>query len=215
MLTWGIPNEKIHLIPNSVNLTKFSPLVDGSGVRNKHKLNNGLVIIFHGLLSYPPNREAATILATKILPSILEKHPDVHLLLVGKNPPELSQPNVILSGFVENTAEYLAAADLAVVPIMSGGGTKIKMVEYLASGKAIVSTFKAAEGLALENEKDVLMSKYPDAEFIQLVLRCIKDENLRKSLAINARKKAELLYDWELNAEKAVCLFQTLIEEKG
>ena len=97
---------------------------------------------------------------------------------------------------------------------MRGGGTKLKMLEYLASGKAIVSTYKAAEGLDLENEKDLLMSKYPDAEFIQLVLRCIKDENLRKSLAINARKKAELLYDWELNAEKAVCVYQALMEKQ-
>jgi glycosyltransferase involved in cell wall biosynthesis len=211
LLSWNIPSDKVHLMPNSVDLTKFSPLVDGTAVRHKHNLDNAFAIIFHGFLSYPPNREAAQLLATNVLPSILEKHPTVYLLIVGKNPPKLSHPNVILTGFVKSTAEFIAAADLAVVPLMSGGGTKIKMLEYLASGKAIVSTYKAAEGLDLENEKDVLMSKYPDAEFIQLILRCINDKNLRKNLAVNARKKAELLYDWETNAEKAVCLYQTLI----
>lgn len=214
LLSWNIPSEKIHLIPNSVDLTRFSPLVDGQAVRSKHNFNGAFVIIFHGLLNYTPNREAAELLVTNVLPRIIEKYPDVRLLLVGKNPPELSHPNVILTGFVKSTAEYLAAADLAVVPLMRGGGTKLKMLEYLASGKAIVSTYKAAEGLDLENGKDLLMSEYPDSEFIQLVLRCIKDENLRKSLAINARKKAELLYDWELNAEKAVCVYQALIEKQ-
>jgi glycosyltransferase involved in cell wall biosynthesis len=212
MLSWNIPSEKIHVIPNSVDLSKFSPLVDGTAVRSKYNLNDVFVIIFHGFLSYAPNREAAKLLAENILPHILEKHPDVYLLLVGKNPPELSHPNVISTGFVKSAAEYLAAADLAVVPLMRGGGTKLKMLEYLASGKAIVSTFKAAEGLDLENEKDLLMSRYPDAEFIQLVLRCIEDENLRKSLAVNARKKAEYLYDWELNAEKAVRVYRDLLK---
>jgi len=211
MLSWNIPSEKIHVIPNSVDLKRFSPFVDGTAVRSKHNLNDAFVIIFHGFLSYMPNREAATLLVANILPRILEKHPDVYLLLVGKNPPELFHPNVISTGFVKSTAEYLAAADLAVVPLMRGGGTKLKMLEYLASGKAIVSTFKAAEGLDLENGKDLLMSKYPDTEFVQLVLRCIEDKNLRKSLAVNARKKAKYLFDWELNGEKAVCIYQDLL----
>jgi glycosyltransferase involved in cell wall biosynthesis len=212
MLSWNIPSEKIHLIPNSVDLTKFSPLVDGSEVRRRHNLDDAFVVIFHGFLSYPPNEEAARLLIRNMLPRILERHPNVYLLLVGRNPPQLSHPNVISTGFVESVAEYLAAADLAVVPLMHGGGTKLKMLEYMASGKAIVSTFKAAEGLDLENEIDLLMTKYPDSIFDQLVLRCIEDENLRKSLAVNARRKAEYLYDWELNAEKAICVYQDLLK---
>jgi len=213
LISWGIPEKKITIIPNSAELKKFSPSINGKEIRNKLGLNNAFLIIFHGTLDYAPNMEAVRILI-EIFPKILEKYSNVYLFLVGKNPPKISNPHIIVTGFVENLAEYLAAADLAVVPLMSGGGTKLKMLEYLASGKAIVSTYKAAEGLDLENGKDLLMSKYPDAEFIQLVLSCIKDENLRKSLAVNARKKAELLYDWELNAEKAVCVYQALIEKQ-
>ncbi len=213
MLSWNVDKEKIHLIPNSVDVAKFSPYVDGTEVRKRFNLANKFIIIFHGLFSYSPNKHAAELLANILLPRIVKENPNVFLLLVGKNPPKLSSPNVISAGFVKSTAEYIAAADLAVVPLMEGGGTKIKMLEYLAAGKAIVSTYKAAEGLDIENGKDLLMSRYPDQEFVELVLRCINDDDLRLRLASNARQKAELLYNWERNAKKAADIFTTLIEK--
>ena len=214
LLSWGIPEKKVTVIPNSVELDKFSPAIDGCRIRDKYSLRNSFVIIFHGFLSYQPNREAAQILLD-LFPSLLRKYGSVRLLLVGKNPPETSpHPNIIVTGFVENVQEYIAAADLAVVPLLSGGGTKLKMLEYMACGKAIVSTMKAAEGLDLEHEKDVLMSRYPDSEFTNLVLRSIEDSNLRKKIGTNARKKVEKLYNWEKNAKKAVGIYRNLVYKR-
>jgi glycosyltransferase involved in cell wall biosynthesis len=210
LLSWGIPEYKVTVIPNSVELEEFSPSIDGRRVRERYSLGDKFVVIFHGFLSYPPNREAAKILVT-LLPSILEKHNSVRLLLVGKSPPRISNPDVIVTGFVETMPEYIAAADLAVVPLLSGGGTKLKMLEYMACGKAIVSTIKAAEGLDLKNGTDILMTKYPDSQFIDLVLKLIEDDYMRKEIGRNAREKTRLFYDWEKNAKKAVDIYDNLI----
>lgn len=213
LLSWGIPECKVTVIPNSVELDEFSPSIDGRRVREKYSLGDKFVFIFHGFLSYPPNREATKILVN-LLPSVLEKHDSARLLLVGKSPPRISNPNVIVTGFVEAIPEYIAAADLAVVPLLSGGGTKLKMLEYMACGKAIVSTIKAAEGLDLKNGTDILMTEYPDSQFVDLIIKVIEDDYLRRKIGTNAREKTRLFYDWRKNAKKAVDIYGNLIQSK-
>jgi glycosyltransferase involved in cell wall biosynthesis len=211
LISSNIPAEKIEIIPNSVETDKFSPIIDGSKIRNNYKLNDKLVFIFHGALGYPPNKEAVTILSNSILPAILKKYPFSYLLLVGKDPPKALNPNILATGFVKNIPEYIAAADIAIVPLLRGGGTKIKMLEYMACGKAVVSTWKAVEGLNLEDGKDVLLSKYPDSRFVDLVFKLIEDRDLMNKIGANARKTVELCYNWERNSKKAVALYGNLV----
>jgi glycosyltransferase involved in cell wall biosynthesis len=150
-------------------------------------------------------------LAQRILPEILKHHPETYLLLVGRNPPRLSHPNIVLTGFVEKLPEYIAAADIAVVPLLRGGGTRIKIIQYMACGIPVVSTIKGAEGLSLQNGTDILMTEHPDSEFTNLILKLVEDDSLRKKIGINARKKVELLYDWEKTAENAVQVYKDLL----
>jgi len=210
LLSWNIPDNKIEVIPNSVEVDKYSTLIEGRKIRKRYKLDNALIIIFHGTLSYPPNKEATEILINDILPRVLKKYPYVYLLLVGKNPPKISHPNIIVTGFVKNLPEYISAADIAVVPLLRGGGTKIKILEYMACGKPVVSTREGVEGLNVQNEGDILISKHPDTEFIDLVFKLIENGDLRKTIGINARKRIELLYNWEKTARKAVDVYEDL-----
>jgi polysaccharide biosynthesis protein PslH len=212
LISWGIPEKKVTVIPNSVEISKFYPELDDQRIRKQYKLENAFLIIFHGSLNYLPNMEAVEILI-KILPQILEKYPGVYLLIVGKNPPKISNPHIITTGFVQNPIEYIAAADLAVVPLVSGGGTKLKMLDYMACGKAIVSTEEGAKGLDLANKKDILTTPYPDSKFIDLVMQAIEDADLRQKLGENARKKVKQLYDWETNAAKAISIYRELIQD--
>lgn len=211
LTSWGVPTSKITVIPNSVEIDEFSPETDGNSIREKYGLGEAFVIIFHGFLRYPPNREAAKILLD-LLPAIVKKYGWVRLLLVGNSPPKTSDPNVIATGFVETVSQYIAAADLAAVPLLSGGGTKLKMLEYMACGKAVVSTTKGAEGLGLRNGYDILMTEYPNSDFVNLIFKTIEDVGLRKQLGINARKKVESFYDWNKNAKRAVHIYQSLFD---
>lgn len=211
LATWGVEKSKIEVIPNSVDLGRFSTSLDGNKIRNQYALEDKTVLIFHGPMSYPPNEEAAMILANNVLPYILKKHPTVCLLLVGRNPPRISHPNIIVTGFVKNLLEFIAAADIAVVPLLKGGGTRIKILEYMACGKAVVSTFKGAEGLNLKNGRDILVTEYPDSKFVDLIERLIEDVELRKRIGANARRKIELSYDWKITAGRAVQDYDKLV----
>ncbi|MGD0977582.1 MAG: glycosyltransferase family 4 protein [Candidatus Bathyarchaeia archaeon] len=211
LASFGIPENKIEVIPNSVEVNRYLRTSNGKKVRNKYKLNNRIVMIFHGNLGYAPNEEAVRILTNDVLPNILEKHPDVFLLLVGRNPPKIHHPNIIVTGFVENLPEYIAAADIALVPLLKGGGTRIKILEYMACGKAVVSTVKGAEGLNVQNGRDILMTANPDSKFIDLVLKLIKDGDLRKRIGTNARRNVGLFYEWEETAKKAVQSYNKLV----
>jgi len=211
LLALNIAREKIKVIPNSVEIDKFSPAVDGMTVRNKYGLNGKMVFIFHGALGYPPNKEAVAILLNYVMPIILKKYPFCYLLLVGKAPPKVSKPNVLVTGFVENLPEYIAAADIALVPLLRGGGTKIKMLEYMACGKAVVSTWKGAEGLDLQNGKEVLLCERPDSQFIDLVFKLVEERDLMNTIGTNARKKVESCYDWRKNSRSALAIFGNLI----
>jgi polysaccharide biosynthesis protein PslH len=210
--TWGIPKQKIAIIPNSVEIQKFTKDIEKNKIRKYYNLNNKTVLIFHGDLQYPPNIEACQILVKSIFPQILKQYPQTYLLLVGRSPPKLSHPNIITTGFVENLQDYIAAADIAVVPLLQGGGTRIKIIQYLSCGKPTVSTIKGAEGLDLKNGQDILLTEQPDSKFINLVLQLIENKNLRKKIGDNARNKAELEYDWEKTATKAVQIYSNLIQ---
>jgi glycosyltransferase involved in cell wall biosynthesis len=207
----GLPEQKIIVIPNSIDTIKLSNIGNGTKVRNKYNLIGKTVLIFHGPLKYPPNQEAVGLLTKTVLPQILEEKPEVYLLLVGEYPPELPFNHVIATGFVKDLYEYIAAADIAVVPLLSGGGTRIKIVEYMACGKPVVSTMKGAEGLSVQNGEDILITENPDSKFVDLVLKLIDDSDLKKSMGSNARKKAQLYYDWIMTAKKAADAYCYLI----
>jgi glycosyltransferase involved in cell wall biosynthesis len=211
LLALNIPRDKIKVVPNSVQIDKFSPAVDGTEVRNKYGLNGKTIFIFHGALGYAPNKEAIAILLDSIMPAILKKYPFSYLLLVGKDPPRLPKSNVLATGFVENLPKYIAAADIALVPLLRGGGTKIKMLEYMACGKAVVSTWKGAEGLNVQNGKEALLCERPDSQFVELVFKLVEERDLMNTIGMNARKKIESCYDWQKNSRSALAIFCSLI----
>jgi polysaccharide biosynthesis protein PslH len=209
-LTWGIQEKKIEIVPNSVDATRFS--IDAPNeIKVKYCLQDKILLLFHGPMDYLPNREAAKILIDRMMPTIVKLRSSVHLFLVGRNPPMSSQNNITVTGFVDNLPDYINAADIMLVPLLKGGGTRIKILEYMAAGKAIVSTEKGAEGLELKNGEDVLLTKYPDEDFLRCVIDLIDDASLRKRLGMNARKKAIELYSWRKTATKVMQKYCTLI----
>ncbi len=163
-MSWGIAENKFVIIPNSVDLNQFSTAENGERIRDKYKLRNKTVLIFHGDLLYPPNQEAIQIITDTIMPRIVEENPSTYTFIVGRNPPKISGANIITTGFVKDLHQYIAAADIAIVPLLKGGGTRIKIIEYMACGKPVVSTTKGAEGIKLKNGSDILLACCPDTQ---------------------------------------------------
>jgi glycosyltransferase involved in cell wall biosynthesis len=124
-------------------------------------------VVFFGLLSYFPNVDGVTYLVQEIWLLIAEAHPKARLKIIGGQAPRslqaLVRPGVELTGFVSDLRPHLAEAAAVVVPLRLGGGTRLKIVEAKAMGKAIVSSTLGAEGIEAVPGRDLLIEDQPAA----------------------------------------------------
>jgi glycosyltransferase involved in cell wall biosynthesis len=149
-------------------------------------------VLFVGNFRHGPNREAARRLA-RLLPEWQRRHPDVVLALVGDDPPrELERPGIAVPGRVDDLTPWLDDAAVVVAPLTEGGGVRVKVVEALAAGKAVVGTPRAFEGLSVEAGRDALVER-DDAGFVAAVAGLLDDPLRRGALAAAARLWAEAL----------------------
>ncbi len=158
-------------------------------------------VLFCGTLSYPPNADAVRWLATDILPRIRRAEPEARLTVVGRGAPEdverLAQddPAIELLGWVDDLAPIFEASAVSVAPLRSGGGTRLKIVEALAAGRATVSTTIGAEGLVLDDGVHVRIADDADA-FAGVVVGLLRDRDARARLGAAGRTRARDRYDW-------------------
>lgn len=187
------PAARFEIVANGTDIDYFKPAASTSPRE----------LIFIGGLGWYPNRDAMLYFCREILPLIQKKIPDIVLNIIGRTPPdELSRmaranPAIRLHGFVDDIRDLIARAAVYVVPIRVGGGTRLKILDAMASGKAIVSTTIGAEGIMASQGKDILFADTP-ADFAERVVQLLNDEQLRRRLGANARALAEKEYAWEV-----------------
>jgi glycosyltransferase involved in cell wall biosynthesis len=192
----GISPKKIFIIPNGADTQKLHPKIDSSAIRQRLNVKSDPLIIFMGKLDYKPNIQALQLIFERILPNVLQQVPNSKFLIVGMNPPSfLNHKAVFYTGFVKDVAEYIAAADIAIAPIISGSGTRLKILEYMALGKPVISTSLGAEGIMVEHDKNIILTDNMD-EFAHQVVNLIRDIDLREKIGKNARELVVRRYDW-------------------
>jgi len=138
-----VPSDNDRALLNSEKAVVFPNVIDVDAFSNYTPVDlKRPAVVFVGGMGYPPNREAAEFLirVAKILGD------KVNFYLVGPSPPPVSPP-VYATGYVESTIPYIMSADICVAPVKRGGGVKLKMLEYMMSGKPIIATKKAVEGI--------------------------------------------------------------------
>jgi len=178
------PNERVEVI-SPCGPSLVSPV-------SKEAESNDTVL-FVGNFVHPPNVDAAVWLTKRILPQVWTRHPKAVLQLVGAAPPfsvrRLATSRVLVTGTVPDVAPYLTAATVVLAPLRMGGGIRIKVMDALALGKAVVATPLAAEGLGVSDGQELLMAEGEQA-FADAVSRTLSDAQLRQSLSQNARRWA-------------------------
>ncbi len=166
--------------------------------------------LFTGTFGYPPNAEALHWLLAEIWPKIRTRVPQARLLVVGKDPPAGSGADgVELAGWVPEMQPWFDRARAVLVPIRSGAGTRLKVLDGLASGRAIVSTTMGAEGVAVRDDEHVLIADTPDA-FAQAAAQVLTDDALAARLGRAGRALAETEYDWHAIGAKLEALLTDL-----
>lgn len=155
----GVNINKIITVPNGVDILQFRPEPS-----KKYEIANKLnisaespIILFSGSLNYTPNLQAIQIIYEKLINPVLEAVPDAKFVIVGSNPPlHFKHESIIFTGYVEKIEDYINASDLVIAPLISGGGTKLKIVEAISCGKTVITTSVGAEGLIGESTKGFL-----------------------------------------------------------
>ena len=199
--------DSIEIIPNGVDVAHYQP--DFSAEAPAH-------LIYIGSMDWYPNEDAVAFFASEVLPRIQEKVPDVQFSIVGGNPSARVQrlaerEGVVVTGRVPEIKPYFAEATVFVVPLRIGSGTRLKILEALAMGKAIVSTSVGAEGLNLKDGEEIFIADEPIA-FADAVTRLLTEVSLRRRIGKNGRARVEQDYDWRRIGEKLHNLYASLIK---
>ncbi|MEP6904375.1 MAG: glycosyltransferase family 4 protein, partial [Actinomycetota bacterium] len=170
--------ERVFLLPFGYPTTKEP----GNPVQNTEDPNT---VYFFGSMDWPPNAVAARNLVEKIMPEVWKAIPEAKCFLVGKNPGEqiiaLGSRKVTVTGKVPSVREYYRRAAVVAVPIGGVGGVKIKLMEAMAAGKAIVSTPAGAAGVMVEHGKHLLIADRP-ADFARALTELLGNESARRKL---------------------------------
>jgi glycosyltransferase involved in cell wall biosynthesis len=181
---------EILTISNGVHM----PTVSGDG-------SSGKALLLLGTYGYGPNASAADHLIRRIWPAVRRRVPDSRLIIAGGRPDHIaafreSPPAVEFTGFVEDLDALYRRVRIAVAPIQYGGGTRVKIIEAAAYGKAIVATRLGAEGLDFEDGKEILLRDDPD-QFAEACAELLNDPDRCRRLGGEARRVAAARYDRE------------------
>jgi sugar transferase (PEP-CTERM/EpsH1 system associated) len=202
-----MPQTPVFVVPNGVDTGYFQP-----GSRNERDDMN---LLFTGQMDYAPNVDAMEWFCKEAFPLIRRVKPDVRLLIVGRDPApdivSLSEiEGVTVTGRVEDVRPFHQHAAVFVVPLRFGGGTRLKILEAMAMGKAIVTTSIGCEGLELDPGSELLVADAP-ADFAEAVLRLLDDKCLRQDLGRRARQTVVTNYDWLIIGEKQLQAYEAAV----
>lgn len=204
--SFKIKKEKMRVIPNGVDCSKYE--ITPQNERNKFKKMLGLplkkIALFIGSDHYP-NREAIN-----FIKKFADFNRDVVFLIVGAAGRNMrNTDNVIFTGHVNELKPYIKSSDIAINPLVSGSGTNLKMLEYLAAGLPTITTKIGNRGLDLRDKKEVLVSDLD--KFPEYINQVSNDKELYQQLCLNGREIVEEKYDWKVIAQKAMNCYREFL----
>lgn len=188
-----VPNLELTVVPNGIDTRQYHPQMAGTGARRNS-------LVFTGTMDFRPNVDAVLWFAREALPRIRAEVPDVHFNIVGQRPhrrldPLREDPSVTLTGWVEDVRPHIADAGLYVAPLRMGGGTRLKLLEAMAMGKAIVATRLGAEGYPVTSGRELVLAD-TGSQFAEGVVSLLRSPQRRAALGRTARAFVEQQYDW-------------------
>ncbi len=184
------PSCEITVVPTGVDTKKFE-ISPPSQIHPPR-------IVFTGSMDWEPNIDAMEFFCQQIWPRVRSVYPDAIFQIVGRNPhpkiQKLASDSVQVTGTVPSVADYLREASVVIVPLRIGGGTRLKIFEAMAMGKAVISTSIGAEGLDVQSGRDLLLADDAGA-FADAILLLLRDGGLRRKYEVAAVQLARQ-YDW-------------------
>jgi len=189
-----VPDQEVAVVPNGVDVAAYSSYAASPDALPPRSL------VFTGTMDYRPNVDAVLWFARRVLPLIQNVVPDVQFYVVGRNPharlaPLSEQRGIVVTGSVPDTRPYIAGAAVYVVPLRSGGGTRLKVLEAMAMRCPIVSTSMGCDGFPIVSRREVILADEPES-FAHAVIGLLQDSDRRSELGRSGFEFAAAHYDW-------------------
>lgn len=197
------PEAVTAVVPNGVDTEYFKPRLD----------EETPALVYTGGMNMFANRDAVEWFLDQIWPRIKAAVPGARFFAVGQNPSAevlqavAADPAIEAPGFVDDVRPWVARSAIYVVPLRVGGGTRLKMVDAMAQGKAIVATTLGAEGIDGKHGEHFVLADQP-GEFADAVIRLLSDTAERRRLGRAARERAEQRYGWPMLGAQLAALYE-------
>ena len=206
-----VPAAKLTVIPTGVDIEYFQP---------SNEPEDPQTLVFTGSMDWLPNEDGILFFVQEILPLVRAEVPSARLSVVGRKPSrklqELAAANpqcLHLTGWVEDIRPYMAKGAVCVVPLRVGSGTRLKIFEAMAMGKAVVSTTIGAEGLPGRHGVELLLADSP-ADFAKCVTTLLHQDALRQRIGSAARALVETRYSWRSVAAEFAAALERVAEQR-
>jgi glycosyltransferase involved in cell wall biosynthesis len=220
MAQW-VDRDRITVVPTGVDLAEYRP----APAEFTPNPPSPPLITFVGAMDWEPNVDGVEFFCGEVWPAIRAEVPEARLRIVGRNPDRRVQKwasdsiqnsiqsSIEVTGRVPSVVEHLHQSAVVIVPLRIGGGTRLKIYEAMASGKAVVSTTVGAEGLDVHHGRDIILAD--DARsFAQAVIMLLRDPQLRRRYEKAAAETAAR-YDWPAIGERFTQVLQSVAEKKS
>lgn len=209
VLTGFVPDLRTAVVDNGVDVEYFTPMSEPESP----------ALIYAGSMTMFANRDAVTYFAKEIWPRICAQEPNIQFYAVGKNPPQelltlaAADPRIVVAGYVDDIRPLVRKSAVYVVPLRVGGGTRLKVLDAMAMGKAIVSTSIGCEGLDVRPGEHLMVVDTPDM-FAREVLALLANRQKRLELGRAARSLVEGRYSWKIIGSRLLEAYRDAIRQK-
>ena len=205
-------SASIAVVENGVDVPYFAGACDHSSPPNERTL------VFVGSMDYFPNQEACSFFTHRIWPQVRQTFPGLRLILVGANPPPSvlslgTLEGVTVTGTVPDVRPYYRNALAAIVPLRTGSGTRLKILEAMAAGVPVVSSPLGAEGLAVTPDKDILIADPEDpAAWVKQITALTTSPDRCRQLASASLELVRARYDWDILGQTLKDTYNTWLQ---
>lgn len=208
---YNIPESRVAVVPNGVSVKKFSRDKKYE-TRKKLGIKESVkIIFFHGSMSWRPNCEAVDMIVSLIAPKVRSKCSEAMFYVAGEDSEKLYghhteiNNGICILGFIDNLVDYIIASDVCILPLLRGGGTSLKLLEYMAAGKPIVTTEVGARGLPIVDGEHAVIRNELESDFPEAIINILESPE-RDRIGNQARDLA-LKYDWENIGQKLYTIY--------
>ena len=199
----GANEDKLESVPIGVDTEFFRPV-------ERDKASHNILSI--GTMYWPPNIDSMLYFAGNIMPLIRKQLPDCTLTIAGARPSPAvkalaADPGISVTGYIDDVRDVARNCGVFVVPLRSGSGVRVKLLNAFAMGLPVVSTSVGAEGLEVRDGRELLIADTP-ADFADAVIRVLTDADLAQKLGLNAQALVQAKYSWDSIGRRLLGVYQ-------